>query len=100
LIDQNELKILRAVKNVRNVFAHHVICSFEDDDVVEATKQIVQLLEQAGDKYFEAGREKLSDVEWATSKEQCLISKDGRIGYFIESAVLLITHLKKSLKSK
>ena len=94
LIDENELKALRAVKSVRNIFAHRVVCSFEDDDIIKATEGIVEAIEQAGDKYAEQGRERSGETEWQNSRAKNISSKDGRIGFFTGAGLVLINHLK------
>lgn len=100
LIDANELKALRAVKSVRNIFAHRVICSFDDQEVIAKTKEIIDALDQAGDKYLEKGRERSTDEEWQQAKAKNIGLKDGRIGFFTGAAVILINHLKKMVESK
>lgn len=98
LIDDNELKALRAVKKVRNAFAHRVVCSFDDEDVVEATKTIIDALEQTGEKYVQSDRARLSDTEWQDSKTKHLGLEDGRIGFFTGAAIILIVQMKKMLE--
>ena len=98
LIDDNELKVLRAVKKVRNAFAHRVVCSFADEDVVEATKTMIDALERSGDKYVQSDKVRLSDAEWQDSKTKHLGLEEGRIGFFTGATIVLIVQMKKMLE--
>lgn len=99
LIDAPELKALRATKSIRNMFAHRVVCSFDDPDVVTATKAVLDALEQAGAKYAESGRERTSDKEWQDQKTKLLDSNVARVGTFTGGTTVLITHLKKKIEA-
>jgi hypothetical protein len=100
LIDKADLNIYRIFKYIRNRFAHHVVVSFKDADIVAKIRSLTELIRDRGPREVKPDLKYITKEEFSRALVDYNYSKDACIGYYVGAAAMQIKRLHEAYASR
>ncbi len=100
LIDKPTLRALRLIKDIRNLFSHHVSISFGDDRVVSKVRKLVEIFADDPPRKARKDRQYQSKEEFVAKVEKSGFSANACAGYFAGAATAEIKLLHEACRRR